>query len=176
MEESNHSGRIDSKESATGGEEFGSRLATSLPRCRRFARALTRHVADADDLVQVALERALAHRGQWREDAPLEGWMFGIIKNAWIDELRRRQRAAAVFAPEEAGMDVGDHSAEVTVVAVSMQQAMEKLPDEQRLAVALVLVEGLSYQEAAAVMEVPVGTLTSRLARAREALMKMLEP
>ena len=174
MEENNPSSRLAMQESATVPVEFGSRLAASLPRFRRFARALTRHVADADDLVQVALERALAHRGQWREDAPLEGWKFGIIKNAWIDELRRRKRAAAVFAPEEAGLAVGEHSAEVTVAALSMQQAMEKLPDEQRLAVALVLVEGLSYLEAAAIMEVPVGTLTSRLARAREALMKWL--
>ena len=155
---------------------FGSRLAACLPRCRRFARALTRHMADADDLVQVALERALEHQGQWCADSSLEGWMFGIIRNAWIDELRRRKRASAVFAPEEAGAQVGERSAESHATILSVQQAMEQLPDEQRLAVALVLVEGLSYKEAADVMEVPIGTLTSRLARARAALMNMLGP
>ena len=168
--------RPDVQETATGAGSFGPRLAASLPRLRRFARALTRHAADADDLVQIALERALEHQGQWRADSSLEGWIFGIIKNAWIDELRRRKRGAAVFAPEEAGAHVGERSAESHATALSVQQAMERLPDEQRLAVALVLVEGLSYKEAADVMEVPIGTLTSRLARAREALMNMLGP
>ena len=102
--------------------------------------------------------------------------MFGIIKNAWIDEVRRRRRGAALFAPEEAGALVGERSAESHAIALSVQQAMERLPNEQRLAVALVLIEGLSYTEAAAVMEVPIGTLTSRLARGRVALMEMLGP
>jgi RNA polymerase sigma-70 factor, ECF subfamily len=150
------------------------RLAELLPRLRRFARVLTHDVHDADDLVQSALERALLHIEQWRPDSKLDAWMFGIMKNAWIDELRSRQRRARVFAPEEAGLEVGDRSAETHEQSLSLHAAMERLPDEQRIAVALVLVEGLSYKEAAAVLEVPIGTLTSRLARGRDALARTL--
>jgi RNA polymerase sigma factor (sigma-70 family) len=149
-----------------------------LPRLRRLARALTRDVADADDLVQQTVERALVHRGQWRPGTRLDSWMFRIMKNAWIDEARARTRKAQVFSPEEAGLDVGSDGAgemAVRLEARAVAAAMARLPDDQRLAVALVLVEGLSYKEAAEVMEVPQGTLTSRLGRGRAALLADLE-
>ncbi|MEO7805439.1 MAG: sigma-70 family RNA polymerase sigma factor [Steroidobacteraceae bacterium] len=149
-------------------------LIELLPRLRRFARSLTHSVHDSDDLVQTALERALLHHEQWRPDSKLDAWMFGIMKNAWIDEVRSRARRERVFAPEQAGLTVGDRSAETQQQAMSLQSAMERLPDEQRIAVALVLVEGLTYKEAADVLEVPIGTLTSRLARGRDALAKLL--
>ena len=135
---------------------------------------IARHTADADDLVQITLERALLRLDQWRADTRLESWMFTIMKNAWIDEVRARGRRARVLAPAEAGENVGDCSAEAQVTAMSVEAAMARLPDDQRIAVGLVLVEGLSYKEAAAVAEIPMGTLTSRLARGREALMRML--
>lgn len=149
-------------------------IAALLPRLRRFARALARHPADADDLVQITVERALLHLEQWQSDTRLESWMFRIMKNAWIDEIRARGRRDRVLAPEELGEHVGDSSSEAQVTAMSVEAAMARLPEDQRIAVSLVLVEGLSYKEAAAVAEVPMGTLTSRLARAREALMQML--
>ena len=149
-------------------------VAVLLPRLRRFARTLTRHAADADDLVQVTVERALVRLDQWQPDTRLESWMFKIMKNAWIDEVRARVRRARVLAPEEAGVNVGDCSADAQMTAMSVEAAMALLPEEQRIAVALVLVEGLSYKEAAAVAEIPTGTLTSRLARGREALTRML--
>ena len=149
-------------------------LVTLLPRLRRFARALTRNPHDADDLVQLTLERALARAHQLRPDAALAGWVFGILRHAWIDELRTRARSERVFAPEESGQHVGDARQGEQVEMLAVQDAMARLPQEQRLAVALVLVEGLSYKEAAHVMEVPIGTLTSRLARGREALQAML--
>ena len=155
-------------------ESIRGQLAGLLPRLRRFARTLTRNPHDADDLVQLALERALTRLKQWRPDTKLESWMFGIIKNAWIDELRARGRRAKVFAPEEAAEHVGDASSEAQMELLSMQSAMERLPDEQRLVVALVLVEGLSYQEAADVLEMPIGTVTSRLARGRATLESIL--
>lgn len=151
------------------------RLCELLPRLRRFARALAGDPDDADDLVQVALERALARSGQWRPDAPLEAWVFGIVRNAWIDELRARGRRQQVFAPEEAGAHVGTSPVDGQVAAMSVQAAMEKLPPEQREVIALVLVEGLAYREAAEVLGVPIGTVTSRLARGREALQRMLD-
>jgi RNA polymerase sigma-70 factor (ECF subfamily) len=149
-------------------------LVTLLPRLRRFARALTRNPHDADDLVQVALERALARAHQLRPDAALAAWVFGILRHAWIDELRARARRERVFAPEESGLHVGDAGQGAQAERLAVQDAMARLPQDQCLAVALVLIEGLSYKEAAHVMDVPIGTLTSRLARAREALQAML--
>jgi RNA polymerase sigma-70 factor (ECF subfamily) len=154
--------------------DLSAELVTLLPRLRRFARALTRNPHDADDLVQVALERALARAHQLRPDAALAGWVFGILRHAWIDELRARARSERVFAPEESGQNVGDAGQGAQAERLSVQEAMARLPQDQRLAVALVLIEGLSYKEAAQAMEVPIGTLTSRLARAREALQAML--
>lgn len=149
-------------------------LTELLPRLRRLARTLAGQAADADDLVQVALERALARADQWRPDARLDAWVFGILRNAWLDELRARSRRQRVFAPEEAGEAVGEESAERRVQAMSVAAAMARLPEEQREVVALVLVEGLSYRETADLLEVPVGTVTSRLARARAALQALL--
>ena len=149
-------------------------IVAALPRLRRFARTLTRTRHDADDLVQITLERALTRIEQRRPDSRLESWMFGIMKNAWIDEVRTRVRRDRVLAPEEAAEHIGDSPNERQVEVMSLQVALERLPDEQRLAVGLVLVEGLSYKEAAEVMEVPIGTLTSRLARGREALAELL--
>jgi RNA polymerase sigma-70 factor (ECF subfamily) len=100
--------------------------------------------------------------------------MFGIMKNAWIDEIRARRRRDRMHVPEEAGFVVGDASAEARDIALSVQAAMETLPEEQRLAVALVLVEGQSYQEAAAILDIPVGTLMSRLSRGRATLQALL--
>ncbi|MGQ0428926.1 MAG: sigma-70 family RNA polymerase sigma factor [Gammaproteobacteria bacterium] len=155
-------------------DELRSQLGELLPRLRRFARVITRNVPDADDLVQTAVEKALARAAQWRPEARLDSWMFGIMKNAWIDEIRARRRRDRVHAPEEAGANVGDASAASRDIALSVQAAMERLPEEQRLAVALVLVEGQSYRDAADLLGIPVGTLMSRLARGRAALAAML--
>jgi RNA polymerase sigma-70 factor (ECF subfamily) len=149
-------------------------LIALLPRLRRFARALCGNAHDADDLVQTTVERALKHAGQLRPDSQLAGWTFGILRNAWIDEQRARGRRTRLFATEESGEHVADatHGSQAELLAV--QEALQRLPQDQRLAVALVLIEGLSYKEAAHIMQVPVGTLTSRLARGREALQELL--
>lgn len=149
-------------------------LVELLPRLRRFARTLTHHVHDADDLVQIAVERALKRASQWQEGSRLDGWLFGIVRNAWIDEVRSRQRRAKLFAPEEAGEQVGAPGAGTQVEVLAVETALARLPEEQRSAVSLVLIEGLSYKEAAEAMQVPIGTLTSRLARGREALQAIL--
>lgn len=154
--------------------EMTDALCALLPRLRRFARTLAREPADADDLLQVALERALARADQWRRDSRLDAWVFGIVRNAWIDEVRSRQRRHKLFAPEEHGAQVGESPIEGRELAMTVQAAMHQLPEEQRMAIALVLIEGLSYREAAEAMAVPVGTLTSRLARGREALQALL--
>jgi RNA polymerase sigma-70 factor (ECF subfamily) len=145
-----------------------------LPRLRRFARNLTRNPHDADDVVQIAVERALARLDQWRSDARLDSWLFKIVRNAWIDELRARGRRDKIFLNEEAGENIGTDSMERETERLSVQAAMARLPEDQRMAVSLVLVEGLPYKEAAEVLDVPIGTLTSRLARGRVALQSML--
>ncbi|GHA69077.1 RNA polymerase sigma factor [Cognatilysobacter bugurensis] len=149
-------------------------LTDLLPRLRRLARTLSGNAFDADDLVQVALERALARSDQWRPDARLDTWVFGILRNAWLDELRSRTRRLRVFAPEEAGEHVGEPAIERQSDAMSVAAAMARLPDEQREVVALVLVEGLSYRETADLLDLPIGTVTSRLARARSTLQNLL--
>jgi RNA polymerase sigma-70 factor (ECF subfamily) len=155
-------------------EDLGEQIVGLLPRLRRFARTLTGGVQDADDLVHVAIERALSRSDQLRTDAPVSSWLFGILRNAWIDEARARNRRKRVFAPEELGESVADPSGHQHADVISVQGALARLPDEQREVVGLVLVEGLSYKEAAEIMNVPVGTVTSRLARGRDALQAML--
>ncbi len=151
-------------------EEIGERIALLLPRLRRFARSLSRNQHDADDLVQTAVERAWRHLDQLRPGANLASWVFGIMKNAWLDNLRARRRRSEVALPEDSGEHPAVSPVDSNTEMWSVSEAMSKLPEEQRLAVALVLVEGMSYKEASAVLEIPMGTLTSRLARGRTAL------
>lgn len=158
---------------AAPGDPVRRELLALLPRLRRFARALTRNADQADDLVQTAVERALRNLDGWTPGTRLDSWMFRIMKNSWIDELRSRTVRDRVFAPEEAGATVGSDGAaamETHLEAQAVRAAMEDLPEEQRLVVALVLVEGFSYRETAEMLDVPIGTVTSRLARGRLAI------
>ncbi|MGV8923173.1 MAG: RNA polymerase sigma factor [Thermomonas sp.] len=141
-----------------------------LPRLRRLARALAGQASDADDLVQMALERALARSVQWRPDAALDKWVFAITRNAWRDELRARGRSQLIFAPEEAGATQADSDSARPMQQLALAAGMAALSFDHREVVALVLVEGLTYEETAALLELPVGTVTSRLARARQLL------
>ncbi|MFL6709051.1 MAG: RNA polymerase sigma factor [Massilia sp.] len=153
---------------------FHAELAALLPRLRRFARTIVWHREDADDLVQAALERALARSNQWEAGTRLDSWMFRIIKNAWVDEVRGRIRRDRVLAPEAEGEHVGDESAAAQQQRIAIEQAVAMLSDDHRMVIGLVLVDGMPYKDAAEVLDVPMGTLTSRLARAREALQALL--
>ena len=152
---------------------FEQEIVDLLPRLRRLARVLTRDVTAADDLVQIAIERALSRRDQWRPGTRLDAWVMRIMKNAWIDETRSRGRWGKVLDAEEAGVNVSDGSGQ-TDEQLAIAQAMARLPEEQRLAVALVLIDGLSYADAAQVLEIPPGTLNSRVVRGRMVLMEAL--
>jgi RNA polymerase sigma factor (sigma-70 family) len=149
-------------------------IAAMLPRLRRFARSITYNREDGDDLVQVAVERALTRTEQWEAGTRLDSWIFRIMKNAWIDEVRGRMRRDQIFAPEELGEQVGIDAAEAHQQRMAIQKAISMLSDDHRLVIGLVLVDGMPYKEAAEVLEIPMGTLTSRLARAREALQGLL--
>ena len=156
---------------------FGEELVKLLPQMRRFARGLARDAADGDDLCQATIERALKASHQWQEGSRLDAWVYRIMRNMWIDQTRASGRRSQTFAPQEAGDNIGtagDAAIEATVELGNVERAMSRLPAEQREAVLLVLVEGFAYKEAAEIIGCPMGTLTSRLLRGREALMREL--
>lgn len=156
-------------------QEFQRGILTLLPRLRRFAVGLARDPADADDLCQMTIERALRSRGQWLPGSRLDSWMYRIMRNLWIDEVRATMRRGRTFIDEEQGLAVGASGAqEATLELNDIDRALARLPDEQREAVLLVMVEGYSYKEAAEIVGCPVGTLNSRLVRGRDALLAQL--
>lgn len=158
-------------------ERFSEQLIAMLPRLRRFARGLTGTAAEADDLVQAACERALARAHQFQEGTRFDSWMFRIAQTIWIDQLRAREvrKEDGEIAEERHGSDAPVRRIEARIALAEVRQAIDRLPPDQRATLMLVTVEGLSYKEAAAVAGVPVGTIMSRLARARIALQQQLE-
>lgn len=147
-----------------------------LPRLRRFACGLAGSAADGDDLCQLTIERALMRRDQWQEGTRLDSWMYRIMRNIFIDEMRAARRRAETFVDEEAGLSIGsDGGQEARVELAMVDRAMMQLPPDQREAVLLVMVEGYAYKEAAEIIGCPVGTLNSRLVRGRDALLGLLE-
>ena len=158
-------------------DEFAEALGEMLPRLRRFAFSLSRSPADADDLASQAVERALRSRDQFTPGTRLDSWLLRITRNLWIDEARSRQRKAAWEAPPEEGERVGFAGAvaiEQSAELATVMTAMSALPDEQREVVALIMIEGLGYREAAELLALPIGTVSSRLVRGRNALMASL--
>ncbi|UIP07893.1 RNA polymerase sigma factor [Erythrobacter sp. SDW2] len=158
------------------GQTFEQQVLALLPRLRRFAIGLAGSPSDGDDLCQMTIERALTRRDQWQEGTRLDSWMYRIMRNILIDEKRSNARRSRTFVDEEAGLAVGADGAQESQVELSMvDRAMQRLPDEQREAVLLVMVEGYAYKEAAEIVGCPVGTLNSRLVRGRDALLEILE-
>lgn len=159
-------------------DEFQTGLVELLPRLRRFARVLRSRDADAQDLVQQTVERALASRRGFRPGTRLDSWAFTIMRRIAIDEGRSAQRWSRIVSPEDAATafvpDAGQADEALRVDALAIREAIHALPDDQKHAVALVLIEGLSYAEAAEVLGVPAGTLTSRLVRGRQSLIQSL--
>jgi RNA polymerase sigma-70 factor (ECF subfamily) len=146
-----------------------------LPRLRRFAAGLARDPADGDDLCQATVIRALEKRDLWQPGTRLDSWMMRIMRNIWIDETRARTRRSETFIAEDAGLSVGSSGGQEETVTLSViERGLRTLPNEQREAVLLVMVEGYSYREAAEIVGCPVGTLNSRLVRGRDALLAWL--
>jgi RNA polymerase sigma-70 factor (ECF subfamily) len=153
-------------------------LIALIPRLRRFCHALTGRRADADDVAQLALERALARLDSFREGTRLDSWLFQIARNAWIDEIRAQKRRGSPVELEEAGGLVAEDGRTVTAARLDLarvRQLIDALPEEQRAVIAFVAIEGFSYQEAATALDIPIGTVMSRLARARKAIADRLE-
>ena len=145
-----------------------------LPALRRYATTLTRHPHDAEDLVQDALVRAYARQEQFDPSRNLRSWLLSILHNAFVDgvrsrnaERRRVEQAADLVAPHFEPSQ--DHAVQLAGVLARFAE----LPEEQRAALHLVTIEGLSYADAAQVLDVPPGTLMSRIGRARETLRRL---
>lgn len=158
-------------------DTFSEQLVASLPRLRRFARGLTGSAAQADDLVQAACEKALTRQHQFQEGTRFDSWMFRIVQTLWIDHLRSRdvRKEEAEIEDDRVGSDESVRRAEARLALEEVRRAAARLPPEQRAALMLVTVDGFSYKEAAEIAQVPVGTIMSRLARARVALTALLE-
>lgn len=150
-------------------------LRELLPRLRRFAFRLTRNAGSADDLVQSTMERALSRWGSRRDGGALQPWLFSILHRQFIDAHRRARRQVSMLDRFSHRQHADQPSAEREVVAQSMLEALEQLPPEQRSLLLWVSVEGLAYDEVANMLEVPIGTVMSRLSRARQALRRLCE-
>jgi RNA polymerase sigma-70 factor, ECF subfamily len=164
-----------------GGEAFVTSdlrrgIVELLPRLRRFAYALAGDPEKGDDLVQEGCARAFASLNQWRPGTRLDSWMFKIIRNIWLDQKRAAKVRGVLVeldaVPEPRGVD-GRDFVEHRLTLRRVLDCMSKLPQEHRELIALICVEGVSYKEAAAILELPMGTVTSRLLRARCALYAM---
>lgn len=150
---------------------FANDLVALLPRLRRFARALTGAQDRADDLVQAACERALRAEARFVPGSRLDAWMFQIIRNLWIDGLRSGKASGGAHVPIEEAEEISDGDGksrvESSLLLRKVREVIATLPAEQREVVALVCVEEMTYREAAEYLDVPIGTVMSRLARAR---------
>jgi RNA polymerase sigma-70 factor, ECF subfamily len=151
-------------------------LVILLPRLRRFSLAVTGNVQDAEDLLHSALERALRHEASWQRGTRLDSWMFRIVRNLWIDERRakRNQDVSLEVAGDAVLEDDRSETAEHLLDLAQARRALLSLPEEQRSVLCLVVLEGMTYQEAAATLDVPIGTVMSRLSRARAAMVSRL--
>lgn len=149
------------------------RMVELLPRLRRFAYALTGNLDKADDLVQETCARALAHADQWQAGTRLDSWMYRIAQNLWFDRMRATKVRGEVVDVDTAadlvgsdGRHVIEHRSALQVVA----NGIAKLPADQQMVIARVCIDGMSYKDAADALGIPIGTVMSRLARARRAL------
>ena len=156
--------------------DFGRLLSAEIPRLRRYARALTRDMTRADDLVQSCLVRAVAKQHLWQPDTDLRAWLVTILHNQHVNDVRRSVR-------EGVGVAIENASAVLTVPANAgsslqlrdLDRAIARLPEEQRQVILLIGLEGMRYEEAAAILDVPVGTVRSRLSRGRDMLRRLMD-
>lgn len=150
-------------------------IEAEIPRLRRYARALARDVAGADDLVQDCLARALEKLHLWQEGTDLRAWLFTILHNQYVNQVRRavREGAAVGLSETEPMLARAPHQGKRLELR-DLERAIAKLPDEQRSVVLLVGLEGMRYEEVAEILDIPIGTVRSRLSRGREALRRLI--
>ena len=153
---------------------FSAQAMQYIPRLRRYARALTGDASAADDLVQDALERALVKQSLWREGSDLRAWLFTVMHNIFVNQVR----SAAVSRTEQLDDSYADLPQPQSTDRLEIRDldaALQALPEEQRAVLLLVGLEQMTYDEAARVLEVPIGTVMSRLSRGRERLRRLMQ-
>ena len=158
--------------------DFARLLEAEIPRLRRYARALTRDVTRADDLVQSCLTRALAKQHLWQPGTDLRAWLFTILHNQHVNDVRRSVRegiSVDVAVEEMAPVLTVQPGAIATLQLRDLETAIGKLPNEQRQVILLVGLEGTRYEEVAGVLGIPVGTVRSRLSRGRDQLRRLMD-
>jgi RNA polymerase sigma-70 factor (ECF subfamily) len=151
-------------------------LQNEIPRLRRYTRALTRDPARADDLVQSCLARAIAKEHLWEPGTDLRAWLFTILHNQNVNEIRRSAREGVVMAVEDVApvLTVAPRAG-ASLQLRDLERAIRLLPEEQRQVILLVGLEGMRYEEVAAVLDIPIGTVRSRLSRGREMLRRLMD-
>jgi RNA polymerase sigma-70 factor, ECF subfamily len=155
-------------------DDFSAQVVPVIPRLRRYARALTGDALQAEDLVQDALERALTKQHLWRQGSDLRAWMFTIMHNVYVNQVRARPAERMVALDAEA-FNVASPTSPVDMLEVGdIDAAIRQLPVEQREVLLLIALEQLSYVETAQALGIPVGTVMSRLYRARERVRVLL--
>ena len=157
-------------------EDFGRLLETEIPRLRRYARALTRDATRADDLVQSCLVRAIAKSHLWQPGTDLRAWLFTILHNQHVNDVRRSVREGVNVPVEDVAPLLTVQSTQGAALQLrDLDRALERLPEEQRQVLLLVGLEGMRYEEVAMVLDLPVGTVRSRLSRGRDMLRRLMD-
>jgi RNA polymerase sigma-70 factor (ECF subfamily) len=156
--------------------DFAGMLEAEIPRLRRYARALTRDVSRADDLVQSCLTRAVAKQHLWQPGTDLRAWLFTILHNQHVNDVRRSVREGISVAVEDlAPVLTVQSNAMASLQLRDLERAIAQLPQEQRQVILLVGLEGMRYEEVALILGVPVGTVRSRLSRGRDQLRRLMD-
>jgi RNA polymerase sigma-70 factor (ECF subfamily) len=156
--------------------DFGRLVEAEIPRLRRYARALTRQdQTRADDLVQSCLMRAIAKQHLWQPGTNLRAWLFTILHNAHVNDVRRSVREGVTVSIEDAAPLLTIQSNAIDALQLrDLERGLGKLASEQRQVILLVGLEGMRYEEVASILGIPVGTVRSRLSRGREQLRILL--
>jgi RNA polymerase sigma-70 factor, ECF subfamily len=156
--------------------DFGELLEAQIPRLRRYARALTRDVVRADDLVQSCLLRALSKAHLWQPGTDLRAWLFTILHNQHVNDVRRAVREGVTIPVDDMAANLTTPATQVANLRLrDLDRSLAKLPQEQRQVLLLVGVEGMRYEEVAAALDVPVGTVRSRVSRGRDTLRHLMD-
>ncbi len=154
--------------------DFLIELEYYIPALRRYANALLRHGDEADDLVQDCLERAILKRSLWRKGSSLRPWLFTILHNLYVNQIRSMARKPEMHSDTSNLMhNMEPHKTHTLMNDIG--QCIKQLPDQQREVLLLVTLEGFSYKEVAKIMRIPVGTVMSRLSRSRETVRKLMD-
>lgn len=151
--------------------DFNKEMISLLPRLRRFAMSLSRSPDKADDLVQITCHKAISAKESYASGTRMDSWLFRIMRNAWIDTLRAN-KAPTIDIDNDEGFEIvgqdGQKTIETRLMLTRTIQEIEQLPDDQREVITLVCIEELSYKEVSEITGLPIGTVMSRLSRARK--------